>query len=321
MSFKLAAPAAQLLRTTLVPVAFALPLLAAPVFAQAPAEPAPSEEVAPDAAPAAPEAPAQAEAASPVDPQAVLATVGGEDITEADLALAAEELVNELQSVPADQRRAFLLTVLIDMKLMAGAARDSGLADTEDFARRLAYLKDQALRREFFNDIVETRVTDEAVEAAYEELVADFAPEPEVRARHILVETEEQANDIRDEIEGGRDFADAAAEYGTDGTRGTGGDLGYFGAGMMVPQFEEAAFALEVGELSQPVESQFGWHLILLEDRRLSEAPPLDQVRQQVAQQVLYESYEAAIAEIREGTDVTIEEESLATEVEAQGGL
>lgn len=319
MSFKLAAPAAHVLRNALVPAALALPLLAAPVFAQTPDEPAPAtEEVAPDAAPAVPEAPAQP---APVAPETVLAAVGGQDITEADLALAAEELANELQSVPADQRRAFLLTVLIDMKLMAGAARQDGLADTEDFARRLAYLEDQALRREFFNDIVETRVTDQAVEAAYDELVADFAPEPEVRARHILVETQEEANDIRAEIEGGREFADAAAEYGTDGTRGTGGDLGYFGAGMMVPQFEEAAFALDIGELSQPVESQFGWHVILLEDRRLSEAPPLDQVRQQVAQQVLYESYEAAIAEIREGTEVTIEDESLASEVEAQGGL
>lgn len=315
MSFKLAASAVDVLRAALVPAALALPLLAVPMVAQAQDETPPATE---EAAPAPAEA---APAPEPVAPETVIASVGGEDITEGDLLLAAEELTAELQSVPADQRRAFLLTVLIDMKLMAGVARENGLGDTEDFTRRLAYLEDQALRRAFFNDIVETQVTEEAINAAYEELAAEFTPEPEVRARHILVETEEEANSIRAEIEGGMSFEDAAAEYGTDGTSATGGDLGYFGAGMMVPEFEEAAFAMEVGELSQPVQSQFGWHLIQLEDSRLSAAPPIEQVRQQVAQQVLYESYEAAIEDIRADTEVTITDEALAAEVEAQGGL
>jgi peptidyl-prolyl cis-trans isomerase C len=314
MSFDLAAPVASVLRATLMPAVFAASLAAAPVLAQAPEEPAPAAE---EQAPAAAETPAPAEVApeaapapEPVDPATVLATVG-----------AAEELQAELQSVPADQRRAFLLTVMIDMKLMADAAREDGLADTEEFARRLAYLEEQALRREFFNQIVETEVTEEAIQAAYDELASQFTPEPEVRARHILVETEEEANAIRAEIEGGRDFADAAGEYGTDGTASNGGDLGFFSTGMMVPEFEEAAFALEEGELSQPVQSQFGWHLIQLEERRVSEAPPLDQVRQQVAQQVLYQSYEAAIDEIKEGTEVVIDDPELAAAVEAQGGI
>lgn len=324
MSSDFAAPVAGLLRKALVPALLAVSLTAVPVWAQSETEtPAPeaAEQAAPEAgAPqtAAPEASAPAE---PVSPDTVLATVGGEEITEGDLVLAAEELTQELQSIPADQRRGFLLTVLIDMKLMASAAREDGLADTPDFARRLAYLEDQTLRRAFFNSIVENRVTDEAIQTAYDELVADFAPEPEVRARHILVPTEEQANEIRAEIEGGRDFADAAGEYGTDGTRANGGDLGYFSTGMMVPEFEQAAMALEVGELSQPVESQFGFHLIYLEDRRLSEAPPLEEVRPQVAQQVLYENYEAAIDEIKSGVEIEIDDPELAAQVEAQGGI
>ena len=142
-----------------------------------------------------------------------------------------------------------------------------------------------------------------------------------MRARHILVPTEEEANEIRAEIEGGREFADAASEYGTDGTRANGGDLGYFSTGMMVPEFEQAAMALEIGELSQPVQSQFGFHLIYLEDRRLSEAPPLEEVRQQVAQQVLYESYEAAIDDIKSGVEIEIDDADLAAQVEAQGGI
>lgn len=305
MSSDPAAPVASLVRAALMPAVLAIALAAAPVWAQTPEAPAPAAE----------------EQAAAADPATVLATVGAEEITEADLVLAAEELQAELQSVPADQRRAFLLTVMIDMKLMAGAARADGLAETEDFARRQAYLEDQALRREFFNQIVETEVTDEAIEATYEELVADFSPEPEVRARHILVETEDEANSIRAEIEGGRDFADAAAEYGTDGTASNGGDLGFFSTGMMVPEFEEAAFALEEGELSQPVQSQFGWHLIKLEERRVTQAPPLEQVRQQVAQQVLYQSYEAAIEAIKADVEVTIDDPDLAAAVEAQGGI
>ena len=305
MSSDPAAPVASLVRAALMPAVLAIALAAAPVWAQTPEAPAPAAE----------------EQAAAADPATVLATVGAEEITEADLVLAAEELQAELQSVPADQRRAFLLTVMIDMKLMAGAARADGLAETEDFARRQAYLEDQALRREFFNQIVETEVTDEAIEATYEDLVADFSPEPEVRARHILVETEDEANSIRAEIEGGRDFADAAAEYGTDGTASNGGDLGFFSTGMMVPEFEEAAFALEEGELSQPVQSQFGWHLIKLEERRVTQAPPLEQVRQQVAQQVLYQSYEAAIEAIKADVEVTIDDPDLAAAVEAQGGI
>jgi len=305
MSSDPAAPVASLVRAALMPAVLAVALAAAPVWAQTPEAPAPAAE----------------EQAAAADPATVLATVGAEEITEADLVLAAEELQAELQSVPADQRRAFLLTVMIDMKLMAGAARADGLAETEDFARRQAYLEDQALRREFFNQIVETEVTDGAIEATYEELVADFSPEPEVRARHILVETEDEANSIRAEIEGGRDFADAAAEYGTDGTASNGGDLGFFSTGMMVPEFEEAAFALEEGELSQPVQSQFGWHLIKLEERRVTQAPPLEQVRQQVAQQVLYQSYEAAIEAIKADVEVTIDDPDLAAAVEAQGGI
>ncbi|WP_417583558.1 peptidylprolyl isomerase [Pelagibacterium sp.] len=311
MSSDFAAPVASLLRAAIVPAFLAVSLTAAPVWAQ-------SEEAAPAEATeqAAPSAPAE-----PVSPDTVLATVDGVEVTEGDLVLAAEELTAELQSIPAEQRRGFLLTVIIDMKLMASAARAEGLDGSEDFTRRMAYLEDQALRRAFFNSIVETQVTEEAIEAAYQELVADFTPEPEVRARHILVPTEEEANEIRAEIEGGREFADAASEYGTDGTRANGGDLGYFSSGMMVPEFEQAAMALEVGEMSQPVESQFGFHLIYLEDRRLAEAPPLEEVRQQVAQQVLYESYEAAIEDIKSGVEIQIDDPELAAQVEAQGGI
>lgn len=265
--------------------------------------------------------PVFAQAETQVAPDAVIATVGGQDITEADLVFAAEDLAGELQSIPPAERRAFLLTVLIDMKVMANAAREAGLDQTDIFARRLDYLEERSLRRAYFADVIEAGVTDEAIQAAYDELIADFEAQPEVRARHILVPTIEEAQSIRAEIEGGRSFEDAAAEYGTDGTRATGGDLGYFSTGMMVAPFEEAAFALEVGELSEPVESQFGWHLIQLEDRRLTTPPALEDVRPQVAQQVLYEIFARIVGELKEGAEVNIADPELAAAVEAQGGL
>ncbi|WP_157969977.1 peptidylprolyl isomerase [Pelagibacterium sediminicola] len=254
-------------------------------------------------------------------PDTVVATVGGEPITEADLMFAAEDLAAELQSIPPTEHRAFLLTVMIDMKVMANAAREAELDQSDIFARRLDYLEERSLRRAFFAEVVEAGVTDEAVEAAYEEMVAGFEAQPEVRARHILVPTLEEAQLIRAEIEGGKSFEDAATEYGTDGTRATGGDLGYFSSGMMVAPFEEAAFALETGQLSEPVESQFGWHLIKLEDRRVTTAPTLDQVRQQVAQQVLYDNFSRIVGDLKAETEIDIPDADLAEAVEAQGGL
>ncbi|MCD7061256.1 peptidylprolyl isomerase [Pelagibacterium xiamenense] len=266
-------------------------------------------------------APAEAPAAAEVSPDTVLATVGGEDITEADLNFAAEDLAQDLQQIPPAQRRAFLLTVMIDMKVMANAAREQGLDQSEVFARRLAYLEDRALRRAFFADVIEGAVSPEAVQTAYDEAAAQFEPQTEVRARHILVESEEEANSIAEEIAGGMAFEQAAMAYSTDGSSANGGDLGYFSEGMMVQPFEEAAFALEVGQVSEPVQSQFGWHLIKLEDRRETAMPPLEQVQGQLAQQVLYQVFEDTVGELKANTEIEITDEDLAAAIEAQGGL
>lgn len=298
----------------------ALPVLAAMTLALTAATALPS--FAQDA-PAAPDTTTQApaEAAAAPQPGDVLARVDGVEITEADLAFAAEDLAQELQAIPPAERRAFLLTVLIDMKVMANAARENGLDQTELFARRLDYLEERALRRAFFAENIEAEITEEQLQAAYDELIVDFEAQPEVNARHILVETEEEAQEIRAEIEAGTSFADAAAEHSLDGSGQNGGDLGYFSAGMMVEEFEQAAFALEVGELSQPVQSQFGWHLIQLEDRRVSEPPALDQLRQQLSQQVLYQNFADVVNGLKEATEIEIDDPALAAAVEAQGSM
>lgn len=255
--------------------------------------------------------------AQAVDFDKVLATVNGQSITEADLSFAAEDLAADLQSIPAAERRAFLLTVMIDMKVMAQAARTEGLGDNDMFKRRLAYLEDRTLRRSFFSDVIEADVTQEKMQTLYDEVIADFEPSTEVHARHILVATEEEAKTILAEIEAGKSFEDAAAEYSLDGSKASGGDLGFFGKGMMVPPFEEAAYALKTGETSAPVESQFGWHIIKVEETRESTAPTLEQLLPQLAQQVLFNNFEEKVGALKEATEVDIKDADLKAQIDA----
>lgn len=279
--------------------------------------PAYSQDAAPAPAPAA-EAPA-AEAPAPVSPDAVVATVGGETITEADLGFAAEDLTQELSQMPADQRRPFLLRVLIDMKVMAKAGRDAGMGDTPLFKQRLAYLEERALRRAYFADAIANSVTEEAVRAEYDKLVADFKPAEEIRASHILVATEDEAKAIKAELDGGADFATIAKEKSIDPGAANGGDLGFFGKGMMVAPFEQAAYALtEIGQVSEPVQSQFGWHIIKLEEKRESSPPAFEQVAGQLQQQLLMTTFDGTVAKLMEGVQIDIPDPALAAAVQAQ---
>ena len=282
-------------------------MLAAPALTQAWAQ---------DAAPAA-EAPA-AEAPA-VTPETVVATVGGEPITEADLSFAAEDLTQELQQMPADQRKPFLLRVLIDMKVMAKAGRDAGMADTPLFQQRLNYLEERSLRRAFFAETIANAVTEEAVRAEYDKYVADFVPQDEIRASHILVADEAEANEIKAQLDGGADFATIAKEKSIDPGAANGGDLGFFGKGMMVAPFETAAFALtDVGQISAPVQSQFGWHIIKLEEKRQSTPPTFEQVAGQLQQQLLMTTFDDTVARLMEGVEIDIPDAALKAAVDAQ---
>ncbi len=265
---------------------------------------------------------AQEQAATP-SPDSVVATVDGEAITEGDLAFAAEDLAQEMQNIPPQGRRSFLTSVLIDMKVMAKAARAENMQHSDVFRRRQKYLEDRSLRRAYFAEKIGTQVTEESVKAAYDKLVAGFEPQDEIHARHILVAEEADAKTIRAEIEGGKPFEVAAMENSIDGSSKNGGDLGYFVKGQMVPPFEAAAFALEPGQVSEPVQSQFGWHLIKLEDRRQSAPPPLEQVAPQLQQQVLFEAFNASMTTLKNNVDIEIPDAALAAEIEKnnQGAL
>lgn len=266
------------------------------------------------AAPAAPAA-----AAPAATPDTVVATVGDQTITEADLAFAAEDLQQELQQVPAEERRAFLVTVLIDMKVMAKAAKEAGMADTDIFKRRLQYLEERSLRRAYFAEKIAAGVTEDLIKTAYDKYVADFKPVEEVHARHILVATEEEAKAIKADLDGGKPFEVLAMEKTTDPSgKQNGGDLGFFSKGMMVPEFETVAFTLEPGKVSDPVQSQFGWHVIKLEEKRMSAPPPIEQLQQQLGQQVMFQAFDDSVATLKKDLKVDIPDAALAEGVKRQ---
>ncbi|KKB08274.1 hypothetical protein VE26_12875 [Devosia chinhatensis] len=260
---------------------------------------------------------AQTEAAA--NPDTVVATVGDEVITEGDLTFAAEDMAQDLAQMPPEERRAFLVRILIDMKVMSKAARDAGMDQTEVFAQRQKYLEERALRRAYFNEAIAGAVTEEAARAEYDAFVAQFQPEDEVRASHILVETEERANELKTEIDNGADFAELARENSIDPGAANGGDLGFFGQGMMVQPFEEAAFALaEPGDVSAPVQSQFGWHIIKLEEKRQSAPPTFEQVAPQIQNQLLMRSFSEKVDALMAGVEINIEDAELKAKFDAQ---
>lgn len=275
--------------------------------------------VAQDAGAAPAEAPA---AAAAVDPAAVVATVGDQVITEADLGFAAEDMAQDLAQMPAEERRAFLVRILIDMKVMSQAARAEGMDKTEIFALRQNYLEERALRRAYFNDVIAGAVTEEAARAEYDAFVAEFEPQDEIRASHILVESEEEAKEIKAAIDGGADFAQLAKENSIDPGSVNGGDLGFFGRGMMVQPFEEAAFALaEAGDVSEPVQSQFGWHVIKLAEKRQSAPPTFEQVAGQIQQQLLMQSFSDKVEALMDGVEINIADPELKAKFDAQEAL
>jgi peptidyl-prolyl cis-trans isomerase C len=271
-----------------------------------------------DAAAPAADAPA-AEAPAVPDPATVVATIGEDTITEGDLAFAAEDMAQDLAQMPPEERRAFLVRILIDMKVMSNAARAAGMDQTPLFAQRQKYLEERALRRAYFAEAIAGAITEEAVRAEYDAFAAEFVPEDEIRASHILVETEQEANDLKTQIDGGADFVALAKEHSIDPGAANGGDLGFFGRGMMVAPFEEAAFALaEPGAVSAPVQSQFGWHIIRLEEKRQSAPPAFEQVAAQIQNQLLMDTFTAKVEELMSGVTVDIADPELKARFDAQ---
>lgn len=242
----------------------------------------------------------------------VIATVGGEPVYRSELAIAETDLGPQFGRLPEGQRRAAALSVLIDMKVLARQAEKAGLGDGPLFERRLTFLKDRELHNDYVTDRVMDAITEAALRERYEREVAAIPSQQEIRARHILVDSEEQAKTVIEELDAGRDFVELAQERSTGPSAPQGGDLGYFTRGRMVPEFEEAAFAIEPGAYTpEPVKSQFGWHIIKVEDRRDQPPLPFEQVADQLRRLLIDEQHRSLIDEARETVDVEVTDADL----------
>lgn len=279
-----------------------------------------SPAVAEDAAPAAttPAAPA----AAPVDPAAVVATVNGKPVTEADLALAEGELSQQFAQLPPEQRRAAALSAAIEIKVLAAKAVADGLDKDPDFKRRAEFLQERALHGEMVEKEVVGKITDDELRARYDKEIAAQKPVNEVHARHILVKTKEEAEAIIKQLDGGADFQKLANEHTSDPSGKTnGGDLGYFGPGQMVPEFDKAVQGLAVGAYTkEPVQTQFGWHVIKVEDKRVKQPPAFDTVKDNVRSLVIRDKYFALVKQLRAEAKVDIPDANLKKAVDAAEG-
>jgi peptidyl-prolyl cis-trans isomerase C len=233
------------------------------------------------------------------DPK-VLAKIDGVPITEDDFNDALVDIGPGLpEKMEGPERQKYVLDYLIDLKLVAKQALADKLDGGADFARRLAYYHDKLAMEALLTSTAKTATTEEAERKAYDEAAKAQPPEPEVHARHILLPTEEEAKAALARIKAGEDFAKVATELSKDPS-GDGGDLGWFTKDRMVPEFADAAFKLEPGQVSDPVKSQFGWHIIKVEGKRMKTFPPFEQVKDQAARYVAQKAQTAVIASLRE---------------------
>lgn len=235
----------------------------------------------------------------------VIVKVGSSEIKESDLQQGLKDYASKLTQVPEPARRPIVLDALIEMNVVADAAEKAGIQNSDEFKKIMDQLRREAMRNLYIQKNVSDAVTDAEVKASYDKQIAAMPPQEEVRARHILVKTKEEAVAIIKQLDGGAKFEDIAKEKSLDGSKEQGGDLGYFTAGQMVPEFEKAAFALKPGEYTkEPVQTQFGFHVIKLEDKRNQPPPAFDDVKAQVKQQLMREKYGQAVAKLKSDTKI-----------------
>ena len=219
----------------------------------------------------------------------ILAVAAGHEITE-------QEMNNLIANYPPEQQiylsnpgaKAELLEQLIGFHLFSKLAEEQKIKESKEYKETLAKMENELASHMAATGVIDRVTIDEAeVKAYYDANKTQFQSEKQVKAKHILVEEEELAKKVAEEIRAGKDFATAAAEYSTCPSKEKGGDLGYFGKGQMVPEFEKAAFEGAVGEVIGPVKTQFGYHLILVEDKKEEQARAFSEVKDQLEASLL----------------------------------
>jgi peptidyl-prolyl cis-trans isomerase C len=236
----------------------------------------------------------------------VLARVDGVEIRQSDLAVAEADIGQSLPpQAQGDARRDALLSYLIDVTLIARAGEAKKIDQSPNFPRKLAYARNKVLMETFLEQESKAAVSEKEMRKLYDESVTKAGAEQEVHARHILVDSEDKAKEIITQLKGGADFAKLAKENSKDPGASDGGDLGYFSKDQMVPDFAEAAFKLDKGKISEaPVKTQFGFHVIKIEDKREKKPPTYDQVKDQIQSFVMRKAQAEMVMKLREGAKI-----------------
>jgi peptidyl-prolyl cis-trans isomerase C len=238
------------------------------------------------------------------DKDTVVARANGVDIHEGDVAFAEEEIGSNIPNMPPAQKREYVINYLIDVVVLSQAAEKQKLADRADVKKLLAFDHNRLLMEALLQDAGKAALSDATEHEVYDEAIKQAKSEPEVHARHILVPTEDEAKAIVAQLKGGADFAALAKEKSKDPGAADGGDLGYFTKDQMVPEFAEVAFRLDKGQISDPVKTQFGWHVIKVEDKRTKPTPAFEQVKPQIENYVAHRAQTQMVEDLRKSATI-----------------
>ncbi len=244
------------------------------------------------------------------DKDPLVAKVNGVEIHQSDLAVAEEE-AGQIPQMSPEAKQDYLVQFVADMILVSKAAQDKKFGDSADFKRKLEFARKKLLMEGLLQSVGKQALTDEAMRKVYDDAVKQIGDEKEVHARHILFraptgdekagkEAEEKVKAVIVRLKKGEDFAKVAEEVTEDPSgKANGGDLGYFTKEQMVPEFSEAAFKLDAGQISEPVKTQFGWHVIKVEEKRTKPAPKFEEVKPQIENFVTRKAQAELVTKLR----------------------
>ncbi|MDA8586184.1 peptidylprolyl isomerase [Rhodobacteraceae bacterium] len=236
-----------------------------------------------------------------VNAETVVATVNGQEITLGHMIVLRQRLPQQYQQLPGDVLFDGIIDQLVQQTLLSEQVEELSLGTRLTMENEIRALR---ANEEIVRAVADAE-SEEALQAAYTTAYGSVDPEPEYNASHILVETEDEAKDLVTALNDGADFAELAQEKSTGPSGPRGGELGWFGAGAMVAEFEEVVMTLDVGAISGPIQTQFGWHVIKLNETRVKDAPPLEDVRGELVDTIQREAVEAYVAKLTEGADIT----------------
>jgi len=216
----------------------------------------------------------------------VAAIVNGEAVTRTEILLAMELLPAQFRQLPPAQLYPLIRDQLIDIKLLAAKGATLGLRNDSRIVARVKFYEMRLQHDYYAREIVENYLDQELVDEDYQKFLDNYPREEELKVSHILVASEEEAETVFGELEDGADFAETARKHSVGPSAPNGGELGYIRRAQVVPEFAEAAFDLDDGEISDPVKTQFGWHVILVTERRVSEPPDFTQVEEKLRAEI-----------------------------------